>query len=268
MRYIKSPKKLTTNKIISFFESLNMGFVVNLSREYQESVNDMSSDLKYRPQLVDLYRLYQLLVLNKRTTVLEFGSGYSSLMFAASLSALKGKYLPHVSKLRRNNPFELFILESEKKYLNITKKRIDKYFKDNQYMDNVKVHYKASEVHMTTFNGRICTEYKSLHICNPDFIYLDGPEQFNVQGNINDFTTAHTDMMPMVSDILKIENFLTPGTIILVDGRGANAAFLRNNFQREWVYYNCEEYDQHIFYLNDHSLGEYNSAQLKFYRSK
>ena len=89
MRYIKSPKKLTTNKIISFFESLNMGFVVNLSREYQESVNDMSSDLKYRPQLVDLYRLYQLLALNKRTTVLEFGSGYSSLMFAASLSALK-----------------------------------------------------------------------------------------------------------------------------------------------------------------------------------
>ena len=34
-------------------------------------------------------------------------------------------------------------------------------------------------------------------------------------------------MMPMVSDILYIENFLTPGTIIVTDGRGANAEFFK-----------------------------------------
>ena len=28
---------------------------------------------------------------------------------------------------------------------------------------------------MSTFNGRICTQYKKLPLCNPDFIYLDGP---------------------------------------------------------------------------------------------
>ena len=35
------------------------------------------------------------------------------------------------------------------------------------------------------------------------------------------------DMMPMVSDILRIEFYLTPGTIILSDGRGANVDFLK-----------------------------------------
>ena len=37
---------------------------------------------------------------------------------------------------------------------------------------------------MTTFNGRIATEFKKLPNCNPDFIYLDGPDQFNVISNI------------------------------------------------------------------------------------
>ena len=60
---------------------------------------------------------------------------------------------------------------------------------------------------MTTFNGRICTEYKKLPLCNPDFIYLDGPDQFNVKGNVNGINTGHKDLMPMICDILKIENF-------------------------------------------------------------
>ena len=89
MRYITTPKKISNTKIVDFFRSINMDFVVKLSKEYQESVNDMSSDLKYRPQLLDLYRLYQILKLNKRTTVLEFGSGYSSLIFATALSHFK-----------------------------------------------------------------------------------------------------------------------------------------------------------------------------------
>ena len=150
--------------------------------------------------------------------------------------------------------------------MDITRKRINNYWKKNKVIKPSKINYKVSEINMTTFNGRICTEYKSIPLCNPDFIYLDGPEQFNVKGTINGFSTAHKDLMPMVSDVLKIEYFLTPGTIILTDGRGANAAFLRDNLTRNWQYKNDANYDQHIFYLNDPSLGEYNSAQLEFYK--
>ena len=84
---------------------------------------------------------------------------------------------------------------------------------------------------MSKFNGRICTEYEFLPLINPDFIYLDGPNPFSVSGNISNFNTAHKDLMPMASDILKIEPFLLPGTIILIDGRTANANFLKIIFK-------------------------------------
>ena len=126
----------------------------------------------------------------------------------------------------------MFILENDKKFLNISKKRI-KLFKS---LKNLKINYKFSEVEMTTFNNRIATSYKKLPTCNPDFIYLDGPDQFNIKGNINSFSTRHKDLMPMSCDLLKIEYFLTPGTIIICDGRAANAKFLKDHFKRNWLY--------------------------------
>ena len=54
----------------------------------------------------------------------------------------------------------------------------------------------------------------------------------------------------------------------MCDGRAANAKFLKDNFKRNWKYYNDKNNDQHIFYLNDPSLGKYNDLQLKFYMSK
>ena len=73
-------------------------------------------------------------------------------------------------------------------------------------------------------------------------------------------------MMPMVNDILKFENFLNPGTIILTDGRAANAYFLKNNFKRNWLYYFDEYQDQHLFYLNDEPVGSINKEILDFYK--
>ena len=63
----------------------------------------------------------------------------------------------------------------------------------------------------------------------------------------------------------KFENFLTPGTIIVSDGRTANCEFLLNNFKRQWIHHFDRKFDQHIFYLNSDSLGKYNKLQLKFY---
>ena len=121
---------------------------------------------------------------------------------------------------------------------------------------------------MTTFKDRICTQYKKLPLCNPDFIYLDGPDQFNVKKKINNISTAHLDLMPMSCDILKFEYFYTPGTIIVCDGRAANAKFLKDNLKRKWKYANDKKKDQHIFYLIDPVLGKYNKKQLEFYNKK
>ena len=72
-------------------------------------------------------------------------------------------------------------------------------------------------------------------------------------------------MMPMSCDILKIEHFLTPGTIIISDGRAANSRFLKCNLQRNWFYFYDELNDKNLFYLNEKPLGIYSAKQLDYY---
>ncbi len=264
---IKVPQKKSKNEIEKFFKKKGLSFMVAESKKRKLDVNEMTSSSIYVPELHKLYYLYQYVILNKRTTILEFGSGWSSLVYHIALTELKNKYSEDIKKLRRNNPFELFILENMKKYLNISKNRIAKFQKKMKKKNASKTRCYFSEVEMTTFNGRIATQYKDLPICNPDFIYLDGPEQFGIKGKVNGINLAHSDMMPMVCDILKLEYFLTPGTIIVCDGRSANVDFLKTNFKRKWKYFNDEKNEQHVFYLCAPSLGKFNKLQLEFYKN-
>lgn len=263
---IKIPKKAKKSEIKDFLKSKKLSNLINLNGPKQVDVNEMYSSKPYEPEINDLYRLYQFIILNKRTTVFEFGSGWSSLIFSIALNDLKKKYSNEVKLLRRNNPFELFILENEKKYLKITKNRIQKFNRENRDLLTNKINYHFSEVYMSSYNEKICTFYKKYPLCNPDFIYLDGPDQFNVLGKVNGVSTNHKDMMPMVGDILKMEYFYTPGTIIVSDGRSANIRFLKNNLQRNWNYIEDYDHDQHILWLDEKPLGIHNSNQIKFYK--
>ena len=266
MRYsfnYKKPSNKNSIFIENFFVKKGLKFLVDLSKKKKRSVNQIFVDEPYIPEINDLYNLYQNILINKRTTVLEFGSGWSTLIFSLALKELSNKFADEVKLLRRNNPFEIFVIENEKKYLNITRNRILKLNKYLNITNPIKIKYLLCDVEMTTFNGRICTQYKKLPLCNPDFIYLDGPDQFKVKGHINGISTRHKDMMPMVSDILKFEYFFTPGTIIVCDGRAANSKFLKDNFRRKWKYIDDKKNDQYIFVLTDPSLGKYNDLQLK-----
>ena len=262
---MKKPPSKNQKFIENFFIKKGLKLLVDLSKKKKLSVNQMIINEPYMPELEDLYNLYQYVLINKRTTILEFGSGWSSLIFSLALNELANKFSNEVIKLRRNNPFELFVIENEKKYLDITKNRILRFNKYLKIKKPIKVRYFLSDVEMTTFENRICTQYKKLPLCNPDFIYLDGPGQFNVKKDINGISLRHKDMQPMVCDILKFEYFYTPGTIIICDGRAANAKFLKDHFKRNWKYINDKKTDQHIFYLVDPVLGKFNKLQLEFY---
>ena len=132
-KFVKYPKEVHYSKIKSFFKKRNLTNLIGLSNRRSSKVNDMIESKPYKPELVDLYRLYQFVLLNKRTTILEFGSGFSSLIFNCALEENKKKYKNDVKKLRRNNPFELFIVENEKKFLNITKKKIENFKRKKNY---------------------------------------------------------------------------------------------------------------------------------------
>lgn len=67
----------------------------------------------------------------------------------------------------------------------------------------------------------------------------------------------------MAADLLRTEFFLEPGTLILIDGRTANARFLRAYFKRNWAYCRLEEADVHLFELPESPLGRYNARKLE-----
>ena len=266
MKHIKFPKKTNLKNIEKYFYKIGLGDLVINSKLKKKTKSLQKSSEPFQPELFDLYNLYQYIFLNKRTTILEFGSGWSSLVFIAALNNLKKMYLSKTKNLQRKNLFEIFIVENEKKYLDITKKNIKKFMKENN-IKNIKITYFLSKVRMVNYNGNFASEYEDLPLCNPDFIYLDGPGQFNIYNKINNFTISHEDMMPMSCDILKFEYFLIPGTLIVVDGRGANSNYLKKEFKRKWFYKYDENNDQHLFLLRDNALGKKNKKLLHFYKN-
>ena len=210
------------------------------------------------PEWDDLVRLHSLVRTRKVTTVLEFGCGYSTVVLADALAKNEKEFNTFVSaNLRRSNAFEIHSVDDMGSYIKITQDRLPINLKK-------RVFFKQSDVQMTTFSDRICTEYNELPNIAPDFIYLDAPSQDSAKGEVSGISTRHADRSPMSCDLLKIEHFLLPGTLILVDGRTANARFLRANFQRNWIYEHDVVSDTHTFELRETPLGRYNKAQIEF----
>jgi hypothetical protein len=211
----------------------------------------------YALDLNDLIRLHYLITSRKVTTILEFGVGASTAVFDNALSENKKLYSKYVSNnLRRANAFECHSVDNQKKWIDISKQ---KYKTKNTF-------YHFSQCRMSMFNNRICSLYDKLPDICPDFIYLDGPNQDSVLGDVNGISTRALDRLPMAADILCIEHFLLPGTLIVVDGRTANARFLRVNLQRNWKYSYVQNFDQHFFELNEKPLGRLNRQQVNFSR--
>lgn len=263
MKLFKIPYK-SEKELISFFKKNNLNSVV---KEYLNNKNKLHHGefikkiaKPYPPILDDLYKIFYIVTKFKRVTCMEFGTGWSTLVMAKAISQNKKKYSKKIKKLRFSYPFEVYSIDNLKKYLRISKERVKNI--------STKTKFIFSKNRMSLWNGCICNEYVKLPSINPDFIYLDAPDHMYIDGKVNGIKISHNDFMPMSSDILKIEHFLTPGTIILVDGRTSNANFLKNNFKRNWLYNRDKIRDHSIFVLNDEPIGKINKKQISFYLNK
>lgn len=212
----------------------------------------------FKPEIVDLWRLHRFVLESKRTTILEFGTGWSTWVLADALSRLQKKHQDEVKDMRRNNPFEIHVVDGEAEFIEISRNRLPDALQEM-------VIFHQSPAQMGLFEGKICSFYDLLPTINPDFVYVDGPHQFSVQSEVNGWSSRHPDIMPMSGDILRIEHYLTPGTVVIFDGRAANARFFASNVQRNWIYRHHEEYDQHFFTLDEAPLGYLNKRQMDFY---
>ena len=261
---INFPKNLSNKNIEKFFLRKGLKQIVTESNKKIPSyIDQRTMKIPQPPDLKDLYRLYMFIILNKRTTVLEFGTGYSTLVMHYALMENRKKFGSRKPFPRCENPYEIFAIDNNKYFFNISKNRIKKISKDYK-----KVNFFYSKANMTLYNSNFAVEFQKLPLVNPDFIYLDGPSQWGPTSKKNNFTTAHPDMMPMSCDIAKFENFLTPGTIIVSDGRTANSIFLKNCFKRNWRFFHDKINDQCYFLLNEKAFGPHNHKQINFYKKK
>lgn len=248
------------NKINELF-NIDISIYGNVEKKRKKNIYEGVNPEDAAPlpvELGDLIRLHFLTRSRKVTTILEFGVGKSTLVFADALKKNKEEFGEFVrNNLRRANPFEIHSVDNNKKWIGKCKKGFQAKLLDF-------VHFHLSEVEMTTFNGRACTMYKKLPNICPDLIYLDGPDLFSVKNTVRGISTASSDRTPMSADVLILEPFLLPGTLIVVDGRTANARFLKNNLQRNWEYNYFVKEDLHTFELIEQPLGKLNAGQLHF----
>ncbi|HXR49430.1 MAG TPA: hypothetical protein VN778_00165 [Verrucomicrobiae bacterium] len=212
----------------------------------------------FEPEYDDLCRLHWIALSRKVINTLEFGSGYSTAILADAMRILN-KYFGEWAKnsIRSENPFHVYAVEEEQRFLEITQLRLGAKLQSFATVSR-------SSVDILTHDNRIVSVYSKLPNISPDFIYLDGPSQFATTQEINGFSFNSKARMPMSADILRVEFFLEPGTLILVDGRTANARFLKSYLRRNWAYLHDPIGDIHYFELQEEPLGPFNKLKLEF----
>jgi len=210
------------------------------------------------PKAADLCRLHWLALSRKTVTVLEFGSGFSTAVFADALALLQRFHGAWArDNLRCTAPFHLHSVEEDETYMAISAARLSP-----ALAPRVTLHH--SEVHLVEQGSRFATLYARLPNVNPSLIYLDGPSPAVAMGDIRGFSLAGPERVPMAGDILAFEHFLGPGTIVLCDGRTANARYLKTNLQRAWRYLHDRAGDVHLFELQEAPLGPDNARELGY----
>ena len=184
---------------------------------------------RYRPEFPDLARLHLAVRSRKCFTVLEFGVGFSTLVMADAVRKNQEfwKRLKKKPKVRVHTPFTIHSVDASRRFLDSTRQMIPRLL-----ASCVKLYYSPARAGL--FQDRSCHYYTRLPDVVPDFIYLDGPHPQNVMSKKGDTSWKNPDRLVMAADILRLEPLLLPGTLIVVDGREANARFIRNHLYRKW----------------------------------
>ena len=207
-------------------------------------------------ELPDLCRLHWLVLSRKVFNTLEIGSGFSTIFIADAKYILK-KYFKKVENIRCEKQFHIYSVGENKHFLNITKKRIP-----GNLSNCISLIF--NKVDIINYQGTFALKHRNLPNISPDLIYLDGPSLYSAKKKFMGFAFNNISRVPISADILFFEFFLEPGTFILVDGRGANAEFLKSFLKRNWKYFYDKKGDCHYFELIEKPWGEWNKKKLKF----
>lgn len=209
--------------------------------------------------IYDLTRLHKIIVSLKVISVLELGSGESTRIMADALRINEKNNLNDslLMKIRKKEKFKIHSIETEKKYLQITERKTKAYQKYVKY-------YHTGAI-KTQFNDNICGRYKTIPPISANLIYIDGPSPYSYnKKNLNYIDLGFPEITNITCDLLLMEPFLLPGTVVIFDGLTNNAYFNIQRLKRNWLWKHNLKFDYTIMALIDKPLGIHNINELKF----
>jgi hypothetical protein len=167
-----------------------------------------------RSNLYDLWNLYRWVRKRKPKTVLEFGSGCSTVVMAKALSD--------------NGGGRLYSVDSDPDVARSTASCIPVGLRSL-----CDINY--SPLQETTCEGTLGFRHEKIPDIVPEFCYLNGPPT--------------TKERKVAFDLLEMEDKFPSGFFLVVDGRERNTEFLRKNFKRDYQFQQRKFYSTATFLL-------------------
>jgi len=158
----------------------------------------MRPDHALPPDYVDLLRLYRLVRAHAASTIVEYGSGCSTLVLALAAQA-------------SSDDWSLYSVEADAYWAEATRSALPADLAERCTIAYVPV--VLDERH-----GLPGVRHTDLPPVDPDFVYLDGPPL--------------PQDRPRAFDVLDLESRFKDGLVLIVDSRPYNVAFLREHLQR------------------------------------
>lgn len=185
------------------------------------------------PVLHDLHNLHATVRRRRPTTILEFGTGFSTLVLAHAL-ALNARDAPPAGAVKSKGcpppPPRVWSVDANERWIRNAAGKVP-----DSLRDFVAFHH--SEVRAFELNGQLCHRYVDLPSVVPDFVYLDAPNPLDVVGEVGGLSFTLENGGPRqaaAADIVMLEPSLKRGFFMVVDGRFNNVHFMRRNLRRRY----------------------------------
>lgn len=173
------------------------------------------------PDYSDLWFLRNVVRQRKPRSILEFGSGCSTIIMAQALwENLRGSFA--------EKPGRLYSVDADPYWTKATFDAIPDHLREL-----CEVSY--SPLLEIDYNGTQAFRHAKIPDVVPDLLYLDGPE-----------LTADRQV---AVDILDLESRFLPGFYMVVDGRKANRDFLLGHLKRRYAYKYRRQFRNAVFEL-------------------
>lgn len=173
-------------------------------RRYLELLTSRPQEA-FPPNCADLWFLYQTVRRRKPRTILEFGSGCSTVILAQALWENRRE--------ANDRQGRLYSIESDAHWRDVTARCMPSHLADLcdiQYSPAGEVDYGSVPAFRHTTVPDVV----------PELVYLDGPPL--------------TEERQVAIDLLDLEPRFTPGFCLVVDGRWKNVLFLKRHLKRRY----------------------------------